>query len=573
MTVKSIIDIEVNSEKFKEFSANFDKYQAALKKMPGAWAAADDTVKSTSNSFADMTAALLAQQELLKKTASVEKDIGKAATLNARTWHDMAKDSTVFARQIGSATKSLLKWSAVSGVVSGLLGAGGLFGIDRMASGAAARYKTSRGLGVTTAEQEAFQITYSPALSDPTGFLGNIQNISNNPALQYGVGGTVAQLAKQGLDPAQIGAKILPDALKTFLGTGGNQQLFDATGLGNLASYQDFVRYAGMTDEQRSGMSGDFAGRTQQLALSPDVQQAWTSFTQQMETAGTQINNTFIAGLAPLAPQLSRLSQDFTKLVTAFLKSDDLQKWIGDVDEGFKTLAEWFGADKKGNDTDAGGPTSAHSLSNPNTGKAATAGLLLGYRYGGFGGAALGALAGVAAANAPPDPNAAKYPPTWGGLGKALNAVITGAPAGSGASPSWSHNPGNLKIPGSNSFQQFGSDEDGLRAMAAQIRRDESKHGLTTLSQLIGDPKWGWAPASDGNDIKSYVADVSKRSGIDPLARLDPNNTDQLSRLISAMSHHENSRNNFSPATVNVVITNNTGAQVAVTGSQLAVPQ
>jgi hypothetical protein len=37
MVTKSVIEIDVLDEKFKAFASVFEKYQEALKKMPGDW--------------------------------------------------------------------------------------------------------------------------------------------------------------------------------------------------------------------------------------------------------------------------------------------------------------------------------------------------------------------------------------------------------------------------------------------------------------------------------------------------------------------------------------------------------
>ena len=43
MATKSVIQIDVLDESFKKFQQAFDKYQAALKKMPGDWQKVNQT--------------------------------------------------------------------------------------------------------------------------------------------------------------------------------------------------------------------------------------------------------------------------------------------------------------------------------------------------------------------------------------------------------------------------------------------------------------------------------------------------------------------------------------------------
>ena len=61
MAVKSILDMSVNDDEFKEFSALFDKYSAKLGKMPGAWNAVGSVQETSADGLKTMTAAMLAQ--------------------------------------------------------------------------------------------------------------------------------------------------------------------------------------------------------------------------------------------------------------------------------------------------------------------------------------------------------------------------------------------------------------------------------------------------------------------------------------------------------------------------------
>ena len=77
---RPVIDIDVNDDKFKAFQKEFEKYQEALKKLPGAWGETDKAVEGTAGTYATMTAALLAQQELLATSVDhhhVEREAGR----------------------------------------------------------------------------------------------------------------------------------------------------------------------------------------------------------------------------------------------------------------------------------------------------------------------------------------------------------------------------------------------------------------------------------------------------------------------------------------------------------------
>jgi hypothetical protein len=82
-------------------------------------------------------------------------------------------------------------------------------------------------------------------------------------------------------------------------------------------------------------------------------------------------------------------------------------------------------------------------------------------------------------------------------------------------------------------FAKFETQDHGLGAANTLLDSYDKKHGLNTVSGIINR----WAPASDGNNVSAYAADVSKRLGIDPNA---PVPKEMRQALIEAMGQHEN---------------------------------
>ena len=132
-----------------------------------------------------------------------------------------------------------------------------------------------------------------------------------------------------------------------------------------------------------------------------------------------------------------------------------------------------------------------------------------------------------------------------GGAGRgSLNSLTVGLPLGLRQ-----HNPGNLvswaNTPIANGFANFGSDEDGLRAMAANLIGYQ-KYGATSLNKIISR----WAPeyvnGKKANDTQAYIADVSKQTGFGATDLLNLNDPKVVSALMSAMIKHEQGTNPFS---------------------------
>lgn len=83
-------------------------------------------------------------------------------------------------------------------------------------------------------------------------------------------------------------------------------------------------------------------------------------------------------------------------------------------------------------------------------------------------------------------------------------------------------------------FETFCNMEHGIRAAMKLIHTYITKHGCTTMRQIISR----WAPASE-NNTESYINIVSARSGIRPDDIIDPTNKKQMCRLTKAMAFVE----------------------------------
>lgn len=98
------------------------------------------------------------------------------------------------------------------------------------------------------------------------------------------------------------------------------------------------------------------------------------------------------------------------------------------------------------------------------------------------------------------------------------------------------HNPLNLKKAGVNTgtrddFRQFGSYAEGFGAAWEQLKKYQTRDGLTTPRQMVGK----WAPVSDGNDQNKYVATL-RSAGLDPDAEIDVNDPGQAAKLMKGMA-------------------------------------
>jgi hypothetical protein len=107
------------------------------------------------------------------------------------------------------------------------------------------------------------------------------------------------------------------------------------------------------------------------------------------------------------------------------------------------------------------------------------------------------------------------------------------------------HNPGNVRaapnaVGSDGSFPQFGSDADGLAAMARQLMLYGDR-GNNSISGILHT----YAPSSE-NNTRAYIDDVSRATGYQAQDRVNLHDPAVLRNLMSAMISHENGTQPFS---------------------------
>lgn len=526
MVVRSVVDIDVNDSKFNAYKANFEKYNAMLEKMPEAWAEAGKHQEVQKTGFVAVAAAMMAQLELLRQQDKAEKEALRNLREQETIWESMSRHTTSVAGNIASATSQLLKWTALTSVVSGLLGAGGLFGIERLAGNVSSGRRSASGLGVSYGEQQAFDVNFA-RIVDPSSYLSAVNeaqhDVTKRSAL-YGAGLSDRDIT--GHSSAQVGSQLL-GALKRIVDRTPEAQLaqtLTARHLDQFLSLQDAQRLRNMSPQELAGLQGSYRSDQTGLGLSPGNQSVWQDFSTQMSRAGGMIENTFVKGLAPLVPSLTSLSASVTRAVESLLAAPKLKEWITDLGTGLEKAATYLGSDdfqeKVKKFVEAFGEVvdtvvkAAPYIAHPSA---------------------------VFNSNILPTPWVAQTP---------------------------GNNPGNLRPPGSSTgFRSFSTPEEGYKAMAHQLELYQNRDHLETVSQIIGK----WAPPSE-NDTASYIGDVSNRSGLGTIGRVDLKDQDQMSRLIAAMAHHENSKNNVTPSQVKIILYGAPGGNAVANAQQAATP-
>ncbi|EKN5124964.1 TPA: hypothetical protein ACLFOW_002545 [Yersinia enterocolitica] len=604
MAAKSIIDIDVNDDKFQSFMEKFNEYQNALNDLPDAWRGVaqgiGDTEKETAKarselqgvakSFSDGAAAILSinsgldrLNDSLDKANKNQSGFNKNAGAAKKFLSGATKDAKSLAGHIKDATTSLISWTSILGLFSGLIGAGGLFGINRLASGAASQRFTALGLGTTSGGLDSSAINYQRALSNPTGTLGAIRDSQLDLSKRW-------QFQAMGINnPDQDPAKLLPQMIRNardiFVKNGSNLQGAEAHGLTNFFTLDDLNRFKNMSDAEIDSMEKQSQKDAVRLQLTDQQLKQWQDFNVQLDLSNRSIRNAFVTGLAPLAPSLGKLSDAVSGAIDTFLQSPELGKWIDGLSQGIQKFGNYLASPQFKSDVDdfmskvERMGTLIGNVVDWILGKTDSAGIT----------SSITSSSSILNAKPATDPQTGKTytpggeddPHVWGWLKGVKRFFSTGdvkpvdsAPADVTAKgrtiADRFNNPGNLRWADgygthntkSGKFAVFPTLDEGVLAATKQLQIYGSK-GINNVKDIVKT----WAPSNE-NDTDAYIRHVVKSTKFSENEKLNLNDPAVLAKLISAMATKEGAGSRVTEGAV-IQIYNNTGGNAIVNSAQL----
>ncbi|EOU6962438.1 hypothetical protein ACN58J_000190 [Escherichia coli] len=604
MVAKSIVDIDVNDDKFVAFMEKFKEYQAALEELPEAWRGlahgATDATKETAKAktegdllakaFSEGASAILSINSGLERlTDSLDRanksqeDFNKKTRSSKGFLSDATKDAKSLAGHIRDATTSLLSWGGIVGLFTGVLGVGGLFGLNRLAATTGSQRFTSLGIGTSIGALDSTAINYQKALGNPTGTLGAIRDSQMDLSKRW-------QFQALGINnPDQDPAKLLPQLIRNardiFVKNGSTLQGANAYGLTNFFSLDDLNRFKNMSDEEIDAMERRAQKDAKLLQITDQQARQWQDFNVQLDYSGQSIRNTFVRGLGPLTPQLSKLSDALAGAIDTLLQSPELGKWIDGLAGGIERFGNYLASPEFTKDVDSF-MSGIEKL-----------GALIGKVYDWVVGKTDISVSDVTSGSSilsdkkVTDPKTGQTytpgseddPRVWGWLKGVKRFFSSGdvkpvdpTPADVSAKgrtiADRFNNPTNLRWAEgygthntkSGKFAVFPTLDEGVLASAKQLQIYGTR-GINTVSDIAKK----WAPSNE-NDTAEYIRHVVKTTGLGANDRLNLNDPAILAKLISAMSTKEGAGNRVSEGAV-IQIFNNTGGNAIVSSSQLGV--
>ncbi|EAT6909480.1 lytic transglycosylase domain-containing protein [Salmonella enterica] len=371
MAAKSIIEVDVNDEKFLSFMDKFNEYQAALEELPEAWRASaqgiGDSARETSKASSEaegMTKAFLDGVDALNMMVNNldrintslddankrQSDLNKKTAGSSSIFGKLKKDSKEFAGHIKDATVSLLSWGGIVGLFTGVLGVGGLFGINRLASTASAQRFTSMGLNTSIGALDSTAINYQRAVANPTATLGAIRDTQADLSQRWKF--QAMGINNPDRSPDQLLPEMIRAARSIFTQTGGTLQGANAYGLTSFFSIDDLNRFKNMSDAEIDAMEKRAKRDAQLLQITDEQARQWQDFNVQLDYSSQSIKNTFIRGLGPLTPGLTKLSDALSGAIDTVLQSPELGKWIDGLAGGIQRFGDYLASPDFKNDVE-----------------------------------------------------------------------------------------------------------------------------------------------------------------------------------------------------------------------------
>jgi hypothetical protein len=297
--------------------------------MPAQWQAAAGQTKQQATHFQAILAAQLASAQIMHQSIAAHRTHATQAAAAATSWQGIARSTGSVATNIARITSSLIGWTALTGAVTGLLGAGGLFGLERMASGVAMGRRSAMGLGVSFGQQAAFGVNFGRFV-DPGSMLGNVAGGLSDVTSDAYRALLVSGVSTKGT-PADVSARLLEALPRIFRGVSKDMvgTMAGALGLTNILPVEDIRRYLAAGPGERGAQSRAYRKDIGSLELKHDEQLKWQNFTTALDRAGGTIWAVLVRGLTPLEEPLENLSGSFVKVVEAFADSGALKDWIG----------------------------------------------------------------------------------------------------------------------------------------------------------------------------------------------------------------------------------------------------
>jgi hypothetical protein len=331
MPLRSVLDIDINDQKFDAFLAKFKQYQAAAKNLPALMPAGGGGGGRAGGGGPGPEERALPFAERL-----------------VRAWATMRGHARDVARHVHDIAQRFMTITGAMGALTGLATAGGMLGMGALASSAAGLRRQALGYGTSIGGLLAARTELGRFVNVDQA-LGTIRGLQMDPT-KPGYAGWTSMILHRRPTEQEDPVKLLEETIKGFqswAGHIGDKRMIGTMGrslFGETYSDEDITRLLRTSPREVAAQ----IARTEQMRKKWDVPdataQAFQDLKTHLEEAGRTIETHLINKLGPLAGPLTKLTDGLTHLATViidkFVTQDNIA-WLGDK---IKQFSDYIGS-------------------------------------------------------------------------------------------------------------------------------------------------------------------------------------------------------------------------------------
>lgn len=366
-----VLKIPVDRSEFDAYLAAFRKYQEQLEVQPEVWKGVNDGISAASVAVGALVVEIIEQasrtkelteeekkaEEAKKKADEEEKNRGEDRKKRDEEEKKRRRDAITQVKQYGKdlaeAAVQMGKWALIgegAGVAAGALS---FWGLDQMVKGVGEERRTAQGYGVSMGMHQGMGLNMQRYF-DVNSVLETAANAQATPG-DWGVFRMMG-VDPRGKDPAALAGEMALAARRLFKRDGGNLALADAQGLTRVFSPDDLRRLAATPEGSLRQSIADSRKVAANSGLSDEVGRKWQQFIINLDTAGLALKNKLIDKLSILEPDLEILMKKFTDLAVTVMDRIDFKLLgqgldaftrtisSGEFQHGFMTFVDNVGA-------------------------------------------------------------------------------------------------------------------------------------------------------------------------------------------------------------------------------------
>ena len=334
---RPIYTIDLDDSSFTAFAETFKRFQEQSKAISATWRASDDLIAQAAKNLKSMS--------LPHVDSSGPKSIADGLGDSIASWGALSKRAKTFSGEVKDATLSLGKWTGLTAVFSGIVAAGGFYGLSRMASGVSSRRTAAAQLGTTYGGLQTARAAFGRiggVESIVGGLSGALHSTQGMAPLFSLMGGSAERL--RGGDPVEAFAAILPrlKALADRAEPGNLRERLKAMGLDRIGvSVETMKMLKSMSREEVDDMLKTYRENKQRQELSSEAQRNLQDFTRALDLAGARMTTLLGENLVRLTPAIGQVAETFASVLEKLLNSE-VGKWLESLDKEILKFADWI---------------------------------------------------------------------------------------------------------------------------------------------------------------------------------------------------------------------------------------